>query len=121
MGNYSHYLWMGIWSSLSNEQLTDRRDGFESIVIFADGEPMRLELEGWTLSSIGVSQPVYNKPTATAADAYYLVTMDQIRVIAKARDIRLHTGGPRAGSYEPWDNLSQGLASIQEFVRTVSY
>ena len=121
MGSYNHYLWLGIWSSLSNQQLTDQRDGFESIVIFADGEPLRLELEGWTLASIGVSQPVYNKPTATAADAYYLVTMDQIRVIAEARDIRLHTGGPRAGSYEPWDNLSQGLASIQEFVRTVSY
>jgi len=121
MGSYNHYLWLGIWSSITNQQLSDQRDGFESIVIFADGEPLRLELEGWTLSSIGVSRPVYDKPTATAADAYYPVTMDQIRVIAEARDIRLLTGGPRAASYEPWDNLSQGLASIQEFVRTVSY
>jgi len=117
MGNYNHYLWLGIWSSMSSQQLTDQRDGFESIVIFADGEPLRLELEGWTLSSIGVSRPVYNKPTATAADAYYPVTLDQIRLIAEARDIQLHTGGPRAASYEPWDNLSQGLAGIQEFVR----
>ena len=121
MGSYNHYLWLGIWSSITNQQLSDQRAGFESIVIFADGEPLRLELEGWTLSSIGVSRPVYDKPTATAADAYYPVTMDQIRVIAEARDIRLLTGGPRAASYEPWDNLSQGLASIQEFVRTVSY
>jgi hypothetical protein len=121
MGNYNHYLWLGIWSSLSTQQLPDQRDGFESIVIFADGEPLRLELEGWTLASIGVSQPVYNKPTATAADAYYPVTMDQIRVIAEARDIQLRTGGPRAQTYEPWDNLSQGLSGIREFVRYLPY
>lgn len=120
-GEYHHFLWLGIWSSMHDQGASAQRDGFESIVIFADGEPLRLELEGWTLSSIGVSQPVYDKPTATAADAYYPVTMDQIRVIAEARDIRLRTGGPRAESYEPWDNLSQGLSGIREFVRSLSY
>ena len=121
MGTYNNYLWLGIWSSLSTEQLADQRDGFESIVIFADGEPLRLELEGWTLASIGVSQPVYNKPTATSADAYYLVTMDQIRVIAQARDIQLRTGGPRAQAYEPWDKLPQGLSGMRDFVRYLAY
>jgi len=48
-------------------------------------------------------------------------TMDQIRVIAEASDIRLRTGGPRAESYEPWDNLSQGLSGIREFVRSLNY
>lgn len=120
MGNYDHYLWLGIWSSLSTQQLPDQRDGFESIVIFADGEPLRLELEGWTLASIGVSQPVYNKPTATAADAYYPVTMDQIRVIAEARDIRLSTGGPRAQTYEPWDSQARANSGLVEFVRAMN-
>jgi len=121
MGGYNYYLWLGIWSSLSNQQHSNQRDGFESIVIFADGEPLRLELEGWTLASIGVSRPVYNKPTATAADAYYPLTLDQIRVIAEAHDIRLRTGGPRAESYEPWDNLPQGLSEFREFVRSLNY
>ncbi len=120
MGNYNHYLWLGIWSSLSTQQLPDQRDGFESIVIFADGEPLRLELEGWTLASIGVSQPVYNKPTATAADAYYSVTMDQIRVIAEAHDIRLRTGGPRAETYEPWDSQARARSGLVEFVRAIN-
>jgi len=115
MGDYRYFLWLGIWSSLDDRAMSSQRDGFESIVVFADGEPMRLELEGWTLSAIGVSQPVYNKPTATAADAYYTVTMDQIRLIAQATDIRLHTGN-HLGSYELWDSQKTALNSLQQFV-----
>jgi len=115
MGDYRYYLWLGIWSSLDDQAMSSQRDGFESIVVFADGEPMRLELEGWTLSAIGVSRPVYNKPTATAADAYYTVTMDQIRLIAQATDIRIHTGS-RFGSYELWDSQKTALNSMQQFV-----
>ena len=52
------------------------RDDLESIVIFADGEPLLFELSGWTPDTIGASEPVYVKPMASAADAYYQVTMD---------------------------------------------
>jgi hypothetical protein len=121
MGEYRHFLWLGIWSSMDKQDVSAERDGFESIVIFADGEPLRLELEGWTLSSIGVSEPVYNKPTATAADAYYPVTMDQIRLIASARDIRLRTGAPRSDSYEPWDSQARALSGMQAFVRYLTF
>jgi len=121
MGNYSYYLWLGIWSSLRDRDVPARRDGFETIVIFADGEPLRLELEGWTPDSIGVSQPVYNKPTALAADAYYAITMDQIRVIAQARDIRLHSSGTHGESYEPWDSQSRAQSSMREFLSYLDY
>jgi hypothetical protein len=117
MGDYNHYLWLGIWSSLSNQLLEQQRDGFESIVIFADGEPLQLELTGWTLASVGISRPAFNRPTASAIDAYYSVTLDQIRLIAEAHDVRLHTGEASSDSYEPWDNLSQGLSGMREFVR----
>lgn len=120
MGDDRYFLWLGIWSSLDDQPMSEQRDGFDSVVLFADGEPMRLELAGWTLSAIGVSQPVYNKPTATAADAYYPVTFDQIRVIAEATDIRLRTGGPRSGSYELWDSQSRAMSGLQEFVRLLN-
>ena len=81
MGDYSYYLWLGIWSTISDEDRSLQRDGFESITLFVDGEPLQLELVGWTLESIGVSEPVYVKPVASAADAYYRVTIDQIRLI----------------------------------------
>lgn len=115
MGDYRYFLWLGIWSSLDDQAMSSQRDGFESIVVFADGEPMSLELAGWTLSAIGVSQPIYNKPTATAADAYYSVTMDQIRLIAEATDIRIHAS-TRSGSYELWDSQKTALNSMRDFV-----
>ena len=87
----------------------------------ADGEPLRLELEGWTLSSIGVSRPVYNKPTATAADAYYPVTMDQIRLLAEATDIRLQTSAGRSVSFEPWDSQKSAMTGMQQFIRHQNY
>ena len=116
MGEYSYYLWLGIWSTISDEERAFQRDGFESITLYADGEPLQLELVGWTLESIGVSEPVYIKPVASAADAYYRVTIDQIRLIANAREIELHAGTAPVRVYLMWDRQGSAHASMREFV-----
>jgi hypothetical protein len=116
MGDNSYYLWLGIWSTVSDEDRSYQRDGFESITLFADGEPLQLELVGWTLESIGVSEPVYVKPVASAADAYYRVTIDQIRLIANAREIELHAGTAPVRVYLMWDRQGSAHASMREFV-----
>ncbi len=116
MGDYSYYLWLGIWSTISDAERSFQRDGFESVTVYADGEPLQLELVGWTLESIGVSEPVYVKPVASAADAYYRVTMDQIRLIADAREIELHVGTAPVTIYLMWDRQGSAHASLREFV-----
>ena len=116
MGDYSYYLWLGIWSTISDAERSFQRDGFESVTVYADGEPLQLELVGWTLESIGVSEPVYVKPVASAADAYYRVTIDQIRLIADARGIELHAGTVPARIYLMWDRQGSAHASMREFV-----
>ncbi len=116
MGEYSYYLWFGIWSTISDADRSYRRDGFESITVYVDGEPLQLELVGWTLESIGVSEPVYIKPVASAADAYYRVTIDQIRLIANARDIEVHTGTSPARVYLMWDRQGSAHAALREFL-----
>jgi hypothetical protein len=116
MGVYSYYLWLGIWSTISDAERSFQRDGFESVTVYADGEPLQLELVGWTLESIGVSQPVYVKPVASAADAYYRVTIDQIRLIADAREIELHAGTSPVRVYLMWDRQGSAHASLREFV-----
>lgn len=116
MGDYSYYLWLGIWSTISDEERAFQRDGFETITLYADGEPLQLELVGWTLESIGVSEPVYIKPVASAADAYYRVTIDQIRLIANAREIELHAGTAPVRVYLMWDRQGSAHASMREFV-----
>ena len=116
MGDYSYYLWLGIWSTISDAERSFQRDGFDSVTLYADGEPLQLELVGWTLESIGVSEPVYVKPVASAADAYYRVTIDQIRLIANAREIELHAGTAPVRVYLMWDRQDSAHASMREFV-----
>ena len=116
MGDYSYYLWLGIWSTISDAERSFQRDGFDSVTLYADGEPLQLELVGWTLESIGVSEPVYVKPVASAADAYYRVTIDQIRLIANAREIELHAGTAPVRVYLMWDRQGSAHASMREFV-----
>ena len=116
MGSYSYFLWLGIWSTISDAERSWQRDGFESITVYADGEPLQLELVGWTLESIGVSEPVYIKPVASAADAYYRVTIDQIRLIANAREIELHAGTSPTRVYLMWDRQGSAHAALREFL-----
>ena len=116
-GSYRYFLWVSSWSTMQVTNPAVVRDGLESIVIFADGEPLLLELSGWTPDTMGIRDPVYLKPMATAADAYYQVTVDQIRLIAESTDIRLRTAGPRPRDYELWDNQLSAKASLTEFLR----
>lgn len=117
MGNYSYYLWLGIWSTMRyEERQSEQRDGFESVILFVDGEPLPLEFAGWTLDAIGVTQPVYVKPVASAADAYYRVTIDQIRLIAESSDIQLRAGTAKPRVYSLWENQGSAYASLRAFL-----
>ena len=118
-GSYQYYLWIGSWATMHRSDVSEHRDGFESIVIFADSEPLVLELTGWTPDAIGTSEPTYLKPIASSTDAYYRVTVDQIRLIAAARDIRLRTTGPSPKEFELWDDQSAARRHLAEFLDRV--
>ena len=120
MGERRYYFWFGIWSTWDSMDRGMTLDNFESVVIYADGEPLSLQLAGTTLRSIGVSEPVYVKPTASATDAFYAVTIDQIRVIAESRDLELRVGGLKPIHYIPWDTAESATVGIREFVRSVN-
>lgn len=120
MGERRYYFWFGIWSTSDSVDRSTILDQFESIVIYADGEPLSLQLAGTTLGSIGVSEPVYVKPTASATDAFYAVTIDQIRVVAESRDLELRVGNFKPVQYIPWDTAESGTVGFREFVRFVN-
>jgi hypothetical protein len=115
-GHYQYFLWLGIWNTNHNVDETNGRDGFDSIILFVDGEPLALEIAGWTPSSIGASQPVYAQPVASAIDAYYEVTIDQIRFIAEAKEIYLRTSGFRSLSFELWDDQAAAKQAFRRFL-----
>lgn len=120
-GKYQYFLWIGVWNTMQLTNDAKQRDGFESIVLYADGEPLALELAGWTPEAIGTSQSVYLKPVASAADAYYNVTVDQIRLIAEAKDIRLRTTGASPREYQLWDNQRDAHQSLQAFLESAFF
>ena len=121
MGQHRYFLWLGIWNTMQDSHLSDEINSFESIIVFADGEPLQLSLAGWTPNAIGASESVYVKPVASLAEAYYEVTIDQLRFIAAASDVRLRTSGPQARSYEPWEGQGSGRGSMQAFLEYVTY
>jgi len=121
MGDFRYFLWLGVWNTLQDSRPGETRDGFESIVIYADGEPLALEISGWTADAIGASEPVYLRPVSSAADAYYEVTVDHLRLIAASSDIRIQSTGSRPQSYEPWDEQKSARAGLAEFLRKSVY
>ena len=120
-GNYRYYIWLGIWTVAGEASTDATRDGFESILLIADGEPLQLEITGRTIDAIGVSEPVYSKPVASAADAYYELTFDQLRPLAEADDLRLLIGGNGRDMFEPWDDQRRGKAALLEFIDGPTY
>jgi hypothetical protein len=114
-GTLQYFLWVGSWATMQRSDVSDHRGSFESIVIFADGEPMLLEVSGWTPADIGASELAYRKPVATATDAYYSVTSDQIRLISTAQDIRLQTRGARSREYVMWNEQNSARLGLVEF------
>lgn len=117
MGHRNYFLWLGIWSSSDSADRSSQMNDFETVVVFADGEPLSLEVDGWTPESIGLSESTYVKPAATATDGYYRVTIDQIRLIAEARDLEVRAGSTHPQSYTAWDTASATSASMRAFVQ----
>ena len=120
-GDYRYFLWVGIWNTLQPAEAFRSRDGFETIIIVADGEPMTFDLVGWTPAAINTSAPAYLRPVASASEAYYALTMDQIRVIAEARDIRLRTTGNSPREYQLWNAQGSARQGLLAFLDRVGY
>lgn len=117
MGTKNYFIWLGAWSSSDVADRSAQMDAFESVVVFADGEPLSLQVDGWTPESIGLSESTYVRPVASATDGYYRVTIDQIRLMAEARDLEVRAGSTQPQTYFPWDSASS--TSMQAFLREV--
>jgi len=121
MGDRRYYLWLGIWNTIDTANKESRAAEFELVTVYADGEPILLDLAGWTSEVVGASRPIYAKPVSSATEAYYEVTIDQIRLMAAATEIRIQTSGEPSASYEMWDRSTSSKRGLSEFLAQVSY
>ena len=121
MGQREYFLWLGIWGSSDAVEPGRKMDDFETVVLYADGEPLSLEVRGWTPGSIGASGDVYVKPVASAIDGYYRVTIDQMRLIAESRDLELRAGSTKPQRYVPWDSAKGSSEALVAFLRDLDW
>ena len=120
-GEYRYFLWVGIWNTLQSADTSLSRDGFETIIITVDSESMALDLAGWTPAAINTSAPPYLKPVASASEAYYPLTVDQIRFIAEARSVTLRTTGTSPREYNLWSGQQGARQAFLAFLDQVGY
>ena len=116
MGQRNHFLWLGIWRTADASNPAQTIDDFETIVIYADGEPLSLEAAGWTPGAVGLSESAYVKPVASAVDGYYAVTIDQMRLIAESNDLELRAGSMQPQRYVPWDSVQEASQTMVTFL-----
>jgi len=119
MGQHHYFLWLGAWSTSESSGRATVQDDFETVVIFADGEELDLHVADWSPATIGVSESVYVKPVASAIDAYYGVTIDQIRVMADASDLEIRTGPSASDHYQAWETSASATDGLRAFVQAV--
>ena len=102
MGARQHYVWLGI-SEVEQMASADRHPaGYDSIVLIAGDRDIRLDVLGWSPQAIDASEPVYAKLFANSADAYYRITLDQIRLLSDTDKLKLRTTGSSAKEFVPW-------------------
>ena len=119
-GNYRYYLWLATWGSMDNEQNGPQQGRYESIEVVADGKPVTLKITGSSMRAIGASEPIYKKPVAWATEAYYDMTLDQLRLIAEANDLRV-TYSSTSETFEPWNDQLSSKAGLAEFLAHSEY
>jgi hypothetical protein len=47
--------------------------------------------------------------------------VSQLRLLAEAAELRVHTDGSDRLAFEPWDNQERGKAALLEFVNGPTY
>lgn len=119
MGSLEYFLWLGISEFEHTGSAGSHPVAFESIDLAIGGETLTLDVHGWSPQAIGASEPVYKKLFSTSVDAYYRVTIDQIRLLAAAQEFELHTTGPAPRKFVPWYKQSMARDDLAEFLRVV--
>ncbi len=119
MGTLQYFIWLGISDNTYMVSENEQPQGYESIVLVADGEKMPLNLRGWNHESIGTSEPTYKKMYSDSIDAYYQVTLEQIEMLTKAEGLQLQTTDAAPKTFVPWYEEATAKNDLVEFVRTV--
>lgn len=114
-GDYRYYLWLATWGTIDVAQNDQRQGRYESVNVVADGQPVTLKIMGSSWQAIGASEPVYRMPVAWATEAFYDLTLGQLRQIAEATNLQVEYSSTRE-TFEPWNDQISTKAGLIEFL-----
>lgn len=120
MGALRYYLWLGISDVGNLQSAAADHAGFEKIFLMLGDQEIALEVLGWTPSAIGVSEPVYKKLFPTSVDAFYEVTLAQIRRMSDVGTVTLRTTGAAPKEFVSWYKQTTAKEDLAEFLRRVA-
>ena len=119
MGSLKYYLWLGISEPKYLEGSGSHPHGFESLEFDFDGRKVNVDVLGWTHEAIGTSEPVYDGLFRSTQDAYYEVTLEQIEMLERSRDVSFTTASADSSVYTPWYKSVSPQEDLAEFTRVV--
>jgi hypothetical protein len=121
MGALEYFLWLGIWDRDNFDSGETHPDAYASIVILTETGSLPFEIHGWSHQSIGTSERVYKKIFPEDLDAYYKISLEQIKMLAEATSVKVATTGPESKRFVPWYNQDRGQSDLRAFVSAVTY
>lgn len=121
MGSLQYYIWLGITLVNQDSYAGKHVDGFESIVLAVNDESFVLDVKGWTPGVIGTSEPAHQKIFPDSADAYYPVTLEQIRMLTDSENLKLRTSGSAPGEFVSWYSQTTFESDLSEFLSAVMH
>lgn len=101
LGELSHYLWLGIGSTVDRELRGESAPDSTTLVLVVDGTPIALPLDTWDAD---FENPPYEAHVPIAGVRGARVSLDQIQRIAQAEsvEVRVVTEGGATTRYELW-------------------
>jgi len=102
MGDRTHYLWIGLASTLDRARVSAQPPQVTTLVLIVDGSPMTLPLANW---DIDLEVPPYTGNTPINDSLAARATVDQIERIARADTVVVYliTKSGTSLAYRVWD------------------
>lgn len=119
MGSHSYYLWVSAWGPIQGDDNPNPLSSADSITLSVDTDVMELPLHGRSPASIGASTPPYPRQARGAADAYFVVSPEQLGRLAESMELRIEAGASADTGYAPWNNHARSRESLQAFLDLV--
>ena len=119
-GARRHYLAFTLWSTIdrSASQWSRTAAEYSSVTLWADDQPIQLRLSSGSHDDIGVSTSVFSRPSPSAREMYYEVTLAQLRALAQAQRWTLAPGGMVEGEqqFTRWRGSTESLSQFISIV-----